>query len=146
MKKFIITVLLAILIGGIFGFLAYKKVSTKDNSLPTITEEKVYAVQAGVFTSYDNALTLANEYSGIIIPDNDKYRVYLAISSGANSLSLIKNYYNQLGVSYYIKEVSATDSFLNSLNEYESLLSATTQDNYGPIINNILKEYEKTLT
>ena len=148
MKKFLITVLLAIIIGGIFGFLAFKKVSSTnpDNVLPTILEEKVYAIQAGVFTSYDNALTLANEYSGIIIPDSDKYRVYLAISSGANSLSLIKNYYNQLGVSYYIKEITTTDSFINSLNQYESLLSATTSDNYGPIITNILKEYEKTLT
>ncbi len=146
MKKFLITVLLAIIIGGIFGFIAFKKVSSTDNTLPTLFEEKVYAIQAGVFTSYDHATTLANEYSGIIVPDSDKYRVYLAISSGSNSLSLLKNYYDQLGISYYVKEITTNDSFTSSLNQYESLLSATTEDNYGPIINDILKEYEKTLT
>jgi hypothetical protein len=146
MKKFLITVLLAIIIGGIFGFIAFKKVSSPDNTLPTLFEEKVYAIQAGVFTSYDHATTLANEYSGIIVPDSDKYRVYLAISSGSNSLSLLKNYYDQLGISYYVKEITSNDSFTSSLNQYESLLSATTEDNYGPIINDILKEYEKTLT
>lgn len=147
MKKFLITILIAVIIGGVFGYFAYKKISQKTTTaVPTMYEEKTYAIQAGVFTSYDNALILADKYAGIIVPDNDKYRVYLAITAGTNNLGLLKNYYDELGVSYYVKEITTPEAFNNTLTDYDALLNATTKENYGPIINDILKEYQKELT
>jgi hypothetical protein len=147
MKKFFLTVLFSLLLGGIFGFYIYKKMN-KNNSpiLPTISTMEVYAIQGGIFNDYDNALTLATRYSGIVVPSDDKYRVYLGIATSNNGLSLMKNYYDHLGLSYYVKQIDVTAAFLDKLNTDEELLTATTEDNYQPIINDILKEYEKTLT
>lgn len=143
MKKFFITIFIAVLVGSLFGYYAYKNLMSKDNTLPTMYEETTYAIQAGVFDNYDNALILANEYAGIIVPDESKYRVYLAITAGTNNLGLLKNYYDEQGISYYVKEISSTSTFSKTLSEYDALLSATTSSNYGPIIQDVLKEYQK---
>lgn len=145
MKKFLITILVALLIGGGLGLYAYKKMNNTSKTMTTYSENKAYAIQVGVFTSYDNASLLANKYNGIIVPDESKYRVYLAIVSKSNILNLIKNYYDQKGISYYVKEIVPSDNFLNSLSNYEELFAATTSENYQGIIDNILKEYQKEL-
>jgi hypothetical protein len=146
MKKFFVTVMLAVVLGSAFGFYIYKKMNKTNNVIPAVLTTAVYALQGGVFNDYDNALTLATKYSGIVVPSEDKYRVYLGIATSNNGLSLLKNYYDHLGLSYYVKEIPVTDAFIEKLNTDEELLVATTEDNYQPIINDILKEYEKTLT
>src|SRR5574344_1965355 len=146
MKKFLLTLLVAILIGGVFGFVAYQKMNSKTHTLTTILERQVYAFQVGVFSKYDNALELANKYQGVVISDNDKYRVYVALATSSNALSILKKYYDNQGLAYYIKQVNVSDNLLNTLDEYESVLIATTEENYAPIIKNILTEYQKELT
>ena len=146
MKKFLLSVLLAILVGGTFGFIIFKKYSNNTITVASILDKKVYAIQIGVFDNIDNAKTLINKYGGIIVPDNNKYRVYIALVSSSNVLTILKEYYDDLDISYYVKQIDVDDNILELINNAEDLLIATTKDNYDSIINNVLKEYEKTIT
>lgn len=145
MKKFLVCVLLAILVGGIFGFIIYKRFNNTI-SVASILDRKVYAIQIGVFDNIDNATKLKNKFGGVVVPDNNKYRVYLALVSSSNVLTILKEYYDDLDISYYVKQIDVDENLLELINNSEDLLIATTKDNYDSIINNVLKEYEKTIT
>ena len=142
MKKFIITVLVAIIIGAVLGVYSYNKFKTED-VIPTMSTNKnqVYALQVGVFDSFDNAQNLASKYGGVVILDGSKYRVYTAIVN--DTLNLVKSYYDEKGVAYYIRTIEVSDEFMGILNDYETVLSAQSKDNYNETIKNILKEYER---
>ena len=143
MKKFIITIIIAILVGAGLGIYSYTKFNEEKDIPVTKVNQQVYAIQIGVFDSIENANLLANNYGGIIILDNNKYRVYLAIVS--SSLNKIKNYYDEKKISYYIRNIDVSDDFYNKLMDYETILNATSKENYDEIIKKILKEYEKEI-
>lgn len=145
MKKFFISVLLAIIVGSVFGFIIYKRFNNNTISVASILSKQVYAFQIGVFENKDNAELLQDKYGGIIINDNDKYRVYVALASSSNVLTILKEYYDDLGLSYYIKQIDVNDNILELVNDAEAMLIATTKDNYDSIMNNVLKEYELSL-
>ncbi len=144
MKKFFITLFVSILIGVSMGVYAHYKFKQSADIPVARFNNEVYAIQAGVFDTVENATKMAENYGGLIVNDNNKYRVYLAITS--SSLNNIKNYFDNKGISYYVKNINGNNDFYNTLIDYESLLNATTEDNYEQIIKNILKEYEKNET
>ena len=146
MKKFFISILLAILIGGIFGLIIYKRFNNNEISVASILSKQVYAFQIGVFDEIDNAKKLRNKYGGIIVPDNSKYRVYIALCSSSNVLTILKEYYDDLDISYFVKQIEVDDEILSLINNAEEILIATTKENYDSIIENVLKEYEKKIT
>lgn len=140
MKKIIITILIAIIVGIGLGIYSYQKFYEED-AIPTNKSFKeVYAIQVGVFDSIDNANIMARKYNGIVVLDNQKYRVYIAIIS--NSLNIIKNYYDEKGISYYVRNIEVNDNFYNTLSDYETLLQAASKESFDDIIKNILREYE----
>lgn len=145
MKKFLLSILLAIMVGSVFGFIIYKRFNKEELTVASILSKQVYAFQIGVFEDKENALTLQEKYGGIIVNDNNRYRVYLALASSSNVLTILKEYYNDLDISYYIKQIDVNDNILELINEAEAMLIATTKDNYDSIINNVLKEYELSL-
>lgn len=141
MKKFLITIVIALIIGAGLGIYSYAKFQ-KDDPLPVIKKSNnVYAIQVGVFDNFENASNLASKYGAIVILDNNKYRVYLAIVS--KSLNVIKNYYDEQGIAYYIRNIDVNDEFYNTLLDYETVLLETNKENYNEILKKILKEYEK---
>ena len=146
MKKFFLSILIVIILGGICGYVIYKKYYKKDMAVSSVLSKQVYAFQIGVFDEIDNAKKLKDKYGGIIVPDNTKYRVYIALASSSNVLTILKEYYDDLDLSYYVKQIEVDDELLELIKTSEDLLIATTKDNYDSIINNVLKEYEKKLT
>ena len=145
MKKVLVSILLALLIGGVFAIYVYKKMMS--NTIPAIsTNDKntIYAIQIGVFNNYDNAKDMAENYGALIVGDNDKYRVYIALCN--KTLTEIKNYYDSIGLSYYVKTIEVNSSFINTLDEYETMITMSDKNLLKDIIKNILKEYEKTIT
>ena len=140
MKKILLAIVLAILLGGILGIYSYRKLNLVEEMPVMNTLESVYAIQIGVFNNLDNANKMAREYNGITIIDNDKYRVYIAIAS--NSLNILKDYYDSKGISYVIKNISVKKEFYTTLREYESMFDKVSKDSYDTIIKSILKEYE----
>ena len=143
MKKVLISVLFAICVGGVFAFVIYKRMLNNEQTVADIIDSSAYAIQLGVFNSLDNANDLADKYKGIVILDNDKFRVYAAIANSNNALSILKNYYNDKGISYYVKQIEIPSSFVTILNDAEMLLSASSEDSYDSIISSVLSEYEK---
>ena len=146
MKKFFLSIFVATLVGSIFGYIIYKRFNNQELSVASILSKQVYAFQIGVFDDISNAKSLKNKYGGIIVPDNSKYRVYIAIASSSNVLTLLKDYYDDLDISYYVKQIEVDDETLELINNAEELLIATNKDNYDSIIENVLKEYEEKLT
>ena len=145
MKKVLVSVLVAILIGGIFAVVFYNRIMANEKAVSSIIDNTCYAIQLGVFNNLDNANKIKDKYNGIIVIDEDKYRVYGAIAKSSNALSILKNYFNDMKVSYYVKQINVPDSLIDIINNSETLLVSSTSDTYPLIINNLLKEYEKLL-
>lgn len=142
MKKFLITILVAVIIGACLGIYSFNKFK-EDDTIPTVSinNNQVYALQVGVFDNFDNAQNLASKYGGIVLLDGTRYRVYIAIVN--DTLNLIKNYYDEKNIAYYIRTIDVTKEFIDKLNDYETILKSSSKDSYDDLIKNILKEYEK---
>ena len=94
MKKTIIMIILAIGVGFTFGFLFLKKFNTETITEVSNIKSQVYAFQIGVYKNKDNALNAATTNKGIVILDNDIYRVYIAILKDETLIANLKDYYD----------------------------------------------------
>jgi len=142
MKKILITIIIAIIVGASLGIYSYRKFIDENIVSASKTNDEVYAFQVGAFDNYDNANTLAKKYGGVVIIDNNKYRVYIAIAS--DSVNILKKYFDDKNIAYYLKTIDVSNEFFTTLKEYETLLINSSDDTYLQIIKNILKEYEKS--
>ena len=118
MKKTIIMIILAIGVGFTFGFLFLKKFNTETITEVSNIKSQVYAFQIGVYKNKDNALNAANTNKGIIILDNDIYRVYIAILKDETLIDNLKDYYDSLVINYYLKAInvsSKTNNIIDNL-------------------------------
>ena len=139
MKRYLFTMLLAVLLGIVLAIYSFNKFQEDD--VPIMSNlESIYAFQIGVFKDFNNANTVAQKYGAILILDNDNYRVYLALSK--NSLNLLKKKYDEEGISYYIKTIDVSHSFYEYLVDKENEIN---DSNYKEVMKDILKEYERSL-
>ena len=114
MKKTIIMIILAIGVGFTFGFLFLKKFNTETITEVSNIKSQVYAFQIGVYKNKDNALNAANTNKGIVILDNDIYRVYIAILKDETVEPKFKNYYTVLARLDYQIETALNNGDLAS--------------------------------
>ena len=137
MKKFLLFAFVAILIGGGFALDIFK-----DQVVATdTTETTVSAFQIGVYKNYDNAYKVAVRNNGIVIKEEDLYRVYIALVNKRDSISLLSNYYESIGLSFYLKEITVKKEFIDYMNRYEEMLISSSSDQYKEINLNILNKY-----
>ena len=92
MKKTLLTILGAILVGFGLGLFFFKKFDTNIEALAT-SVKSIYAVQVGVYKNIDNAKDVANKMKGIVVLDNDYYRVYIDIIKDKEILNSREEYY-----------------------------------------------------
>lgn len=107
---------------------------------------KVYFLQQGVYSSYESMQTSLSSFTYYIYSLNeDKYYVYVALTKSEENLQKLKDYYNSLGYSIYVKELSVNNSeFLNLLEQYDTLLNKTTEKSViEAIIVQALAKYEE---
>lgn len=142
MKKTIIMIILAIGVGFTFGFLFLKKFNTETITEVSNIKSQVYAFQIGVYKNKDNALNAANTNKGIIILDNDIYRVYIAILKDETLIDNLKDYYDSLGINYYLKAINVSSKTNNIIDNYESLLNNCDSSNYNMVLDSMLKELD----
>lgn len=142
MKKTIIMIILAIGVGFTFGFLFLKKFNTETITEVSNIKSQVYAFQIGVYKNKDNALNAANTNKGIIILDNDIYRVYIAILKDETLIDNLKDYYDSLGINYYLKAINVSSKTNNIIDNYESLLNNCDSSNYNMVLDSMLKEID----
>lgn len=122
MKKYIVVVISAILIGSVFAYYIFY-ITDEDTVLAMNEEEKVYLFQLGVFTSLENANAKKEESGSAIIKQiNEYYYVYGAVYSDIYLVSTLKDYYDENNIDYAIKETIISSDFLTELQSYEELL------------------------
>lgn len=144
MKKTILAILLATIIGFTFGFFFLKKLNTETITEVSNIKSQVYAFQIGVYKNKDNALKEASTNNGLVILDNDIYRVYTAILRDATLIDNLKNYYNSIGLNYYLKAINVSGKTSGIIDNYESLLKSCDSSNYNLILDSMLKEIDSS--
>lgn len=141
MKKVLLSILIAIIIGFSFGYIFLKRFNMSKVSTSDIVN--IYAFQVGVYKNYNNALNVSNINNGIIINDNDSYRVYSAFLSDMEIVNNLKEYYKTNNINYYLKQINVSNDTLTIINDYEILLKKASIDKYPMIIKELMKELEK---
>lgn len=102
--------------------------------------DKAYFFQVGVFTKIENMNKEASKYdSYIYIKKDDKYYVYIGITK--DNYEKLQNYFDNLGIETYVKEMEINSKFSSMLKEYDSKLKDATEEDTKKIINDILKVY-----
>ena len=101
-------ILLAIGIGGGIAYFLFTRQYVDEEVV------RVHAFQVGVFSNYDNALRVADRNNGIVVKDNDLYRVYVSILSSDDAVLKMMKYYDSIGLKYYLRDINVSKEFLTS--------------------------------
>lgn len=143
MKKVIITVVSALLVGSIFGILYFK--NTKENIAEALSlDNEVIAFQVGVYRNLENATKEVTKYpSGTIITDGEFYRIFIAISNNEEVTNKLKEYYESKKINYYLKSIVLSDDFMSTFLNYQEVLLKTTS--YDEINSKMMKEYNDSI-
>lgn len=146
MKK-MFPIISAIFIGVFLAKFMFNQYNYEDK-LSTVFSNgtRVYFLQQGVYSSYESMQTSLSGFSYYIYTlDNDKYYVYVAMTKNNENLEKLKGYYSKLGYSIYVKELNINNlEFLNLLEQYDTLLSKTTETSViEAIIVQMLTKYEE---
>lgn len=142
MKKTILAIIFATIIGFTFGFFFLKKLNTETITEVSNIKSQVYAFQIGVYKNKDNAFKAATNNKGIVIFDNDIYRVYIALLKDQTLINNLKNYYDSIGINYYLKAINVSNKTNNIIDNYEVLLNNCDSSNYSLIIDSMIKEID----
>ena len=116
-KSIIIVILIGSLIGLIFGQIIFKNYKGKEYLNET---GNIYYIQYGVYTSNEAALKNSSSLDNYkIVENDDKYYVYLGITSNYDIALKTQEMYKNMGIySYKIKEY---DNTLKDLDNYQDI-------------------------
>lgn len=142
MKKVLIIILCALFLGGGIAWFLFNKIVLEDNVL---SNDEVTAFQVGVFTNYENAIRVAERNNGIVVSDSDLFRVYVAILYDDEAISKMMNYYDNIGLNYYLKKIRVSSDFIESISSSEELLLKSSSDTYSVINLSVLEQYKELL-
>ena len=149
MKKTLIWILLAGISGIILGRLTFNKYEnlTVENTIKL--DDGVYMLKYGIYDSFD---LMINDMSSIerfvYIKENEKYKVYIAISKSMDNINKIKKIYDNKNYNLEIEQVNIDNNeFILNLDEYEKLLDACEDEkSILIVVNQILSCYEKLVS
>lgn len=143
MKRFMIFSFLALLTGGLFAYFMFD--TGVSNSVSISSNYNAKAFQIGVFSREENALRVAALNQGIVVPEGDLYRVYIAILNDEDAINYLSEYYGSVGINYFIREINVSSEFLNSIKESQEQIKSCNTDNCSNIALSILNRYEESL-
>ena len=140
-KGFIIPLFISIVLGFVSAQIIYSEYKKKDEEVKYNT----YILQSGVYTSterMDEDLVNLDKY--LVVNENDKYYVYLAMTTEEVIANRLKNIYEEKGIDIYIKKVNINNiEFVSNLEQYDILLSGSTDNDSLMAINEVvLSSYE----
>lgn len=138
MKKKLIVVSLAILIGGILAFFTLTKIKVTDGKKETIS---LNVLQTGVFSSYENALeqkgTLTN---AVILPKDGYYFVLVGASTNETGLEKIEKALNNKNIHYYKKKMEILEKDKELFLKYNMLLEKAENEETVLLLNKKILE------
>ena len=148
MKKQMIIISLAILVGFYFGYFFYCQYDRKVELVPAFNPDSytIYLSQVGAFASKDNMEKEASKFSHYIYEENDGiFYVYLAMTKDMQNASKLKEYFQRNGYDTYIKNSSLiNDGFSDILTSYDLVLKQTSSDEViSSLVKQVLTKYEE---
>ena len=148
MKKYLTTLLLALIIGFFLANFFIKQYDNYNGIKVSNTGDSLYFIQYGVFSSVEsmeeNTISLQNY---VYSEDEGLYYVYVGITSIKENAEKIVEFYNNNGYEAIIKEFEIFNvNFLESLKTYDEVLKNTNDETaIASIINQVLIKYEEVV-
>lgn len=142
-KKFLLGVTIAILLGLFLGTTFYKQYE-KEQHLDN--EYNSYLLQLGVYNSKEEMnKKVKNIDSYMVIERNNKYYVYLGISTKKKNAEKLKEVFNEQNIDASIKKsVINNIEFMSNLEQFDILLdNATNNEDIMKVNEVILSSYEE---
>ena len=146
MKKTILWALLAIISGAVLGLLTFNRYKDFEVEKVISYNDNVYALYYGTYNTVEqmnNSMKDIDRY--IYIKEGNMIKSYIALAANKKNIVKLKKVYKNIGINTKVVKVNIdNDEFIQNLNEYEKLLSATEKENSLIIIENqILSCYEE---
>jgi len=147
MKKYGLTIVLAVIVGILLSKLFYNQYSDKKR-LKTVfgKGETVYIARQGIYSSLEsvkeNTMNL-NYYIYNIV--DDKYYVYYGITKDLENYEKIAGNLKSLGYDNYREEITvSSEAFMETLEQYDLLLKETKDNTIiKAICAQVLSSYEE---
>ena len=148
MKKTIIWVLLALISGALLGKFTFDRYENVDTKNVISYDNYVYLLKYDKYNNFEEMkekVTNVDKY--IYIEKDDKVTAYVAIAKTKDNINKIKDIYNTKNINLEVtKEKIDNEEFIQNLNEYEKLLSASDDEKSLLIIEKqILSCYEELM-
>ena len=149
MKKYIMPILSALLVGFLLAKFMIEQYDKKEN-LKTVfnSYETLYFIQQGVYSTEESMKKNMADFAYYIYNiENDKYYTYIGITKTKQNSDKLKGFYEKLGYITYIKEIDVDNvGFIEILNQYEQLLETTEDENtIKAICSQVLSKYEELI-
>ena len=148
MKKTIIWVLLALISGALLGKFTFDRYENVDTKNVISYDNNVFMLKYGTYNSIDEMSSMVTSVDRYIYIQNDnKVTAYVGIAKTKENINKIKNIYANKNINLEIvKEKIDNEEFIQNLNEYEKLLSASLDEKSLLIIEKqILSCYEELM-
>jgi hypothetical protein len=145
MKKLILSIFLAILIGLIFSKIVFNQYN-KELVEVFADEEIIYVFQQGVYSNLENVAKYTKNSNFYIVEEDDPYfRVYVAITKNKQYINKIKEVFIELGNDIYVRELKVNNlAFLELLAQYDKLTAnSETAEQILQIQKQVLSKYEE---
>mgnify|MGYP003290432266 FL=1 len=140
MKKTLIVILFSLLFGGGLSFFIFNKIKFEEVSVSDVV---VTAFQIGAFNNYDNAYRVAVRNNGIVVSDDEIFRVYVAVLYNEEAISKLSLYYDSIGLNYYLKRIRVSKDFVDSIKDNEDLLVRSSSDTFSIINKDVLNRFKE---
>lgn len=140
LKKVLIPIFFSVICGAICGRLVYDIYAKKLDG--DINGEKIYLVQAGAYSTYDNMVSSTMLSNYVYYEDTDGlYKSIIGLTSNYDNVEKIKSTYKDLVI---INEYYSKDNELNRrIKEYDLRLESTDkEEEIKDIVNAMLALYK----
>lgn len=149
MKKYIIPILSALLVGFLLAKFMIEQYDRKENLKTVFNDSQtLYFIQQGVYSSEENMKKNMSDFAYYIYNVSDeKYYTYIGITKSKENSDKLKDFYKKLGYITYVKEISINNkNFLEVLEQYDKLLESTADNNtIKAICSQVLSKYEELI-
>ncbi len=143
-RTFIIPILISVMLGSLIG--KFMVDQYKQNEMVFNEQNKVFVLQQGIYESEDeyNEAT-ANIPFKVLVVEENSFLCYVAMTQNENNIDKIRNYFTNLGVEVYLKEIIVSNyEFINNLSQYDILLSISdTDEEIKSIMQTIISSYNE---
>lgn len=136
MKPYIKVLIAAVIIGVLIAVFFYKDIKNEVIAI-TNNDSEISLFQVGVFKVYDNAINFSESFeNSLIYEDNGLYRVIIGAAYHNEAKIKLEQYFTEQNITYYIKEIKMSDSFIEEITNFELILVKTES---SEVINSLNK-------